>query len=127
MTPTVTNIGDRSQWEFYAGGHGSAARWVVGDVSKASPLLEFTNHTGCTTMTYFAAIKKFVITINTASNYPVMDGGDFDTWMLEIYLDIQNVYYAENAEFYTYSYDYAERSQVGGLPILPTLGLKAVF
>ena len=51
----------------------------------------------------------------------------FDTWMLEIYLDIQNVYYAENAEFYTYSYDYAERSQVGGLPILPTLGLKAVF
>ena len=84
MTPTVTNIGDRSQWEFYAGGHGSAARWVVGDVSKATPLLEFTNHTGCTTMTYFAAIKKFVITINTASNYPVMDGGDFDTWMLEV-------------------------------------------
>jgi hypothetical protein len=53
-------------------------------VSKATPLLEFTNHTGSTTMTYFAAIKKFVITINTASNYPVMDGGDFDTWMLEV-------------------------------------------
>jgi len=51
----------------------------------------------------------------------------FDTWILEIYLDIQNVYYAKNAEFYRYSYDYAERGVVGGLPILPTLGLKAVF
>jgi hypothetical protein len=84
VTPTVANIGDKTKWEFYAGGHGSAARWVSGDVSKATPLLEFTNHTGSTTMTYFAAIKKFVITINTASNYPVMDGGDFDTWMLEV-------------------------------------------
>ena len=34
-------------------------------------------------MTYFTGVKKHVITINTASNYPTMDGGDFDTWMLE--------------------------------------------
>ena len=51
VTPTVANIGDKSKWEFYAGGHGSAAKWVAGDVSKATPLVEFTNHTGCTTMT----------------------------------------------------------------------------
>ena len=84
VTPTVANIGDKTKWEFYAGGHGSAAKWVSGDVAQATPLVEFANHTGCTTMTFFPAIKKYVMTINTASNYPVMDGGDFDTWMLEV-------------------------------------------
>ena len=56
---------------------------MTGDVSKAAPLVEFTNHTGCTTITYFAGIKKYVMSINTASHYPTMDGGDFDTWFLE--------------------------------------------
>ena len=83
VTPTVGDIDDRTKWEFYAGGHGSAAQWVAGDVSQAKPLVEFTNHTGSTTMTYFAGIKKYVMTINTASHYPTMDGGNFDTWMLE--------------------------------------------
>jgi hypothetical protein len=79
----LSDIGDKTKWEFYAGGHGSAAKWVTGEVSQAKPLIEFTNHTGGTTMTYFAGIKKYVMTINTASNYPAMDGGNFDTWMLE--------------------------------------------
>jgi len=83
VTPTVGDIDDGSKWEFYAGGHGAAAEWVAGDVSKAKPLVEFTNHTGCTTMTYFAGIKKYVMSINTASHYPTMDGGNFDTWFLE--------------------------------------------
>ena len=83
VTPTVENVDDRSKWEFYAGGHGSAAKWVAGDVTKATPLVEFTNHTGCTTMTYFPAIKKYIMSINTASHYPTMDGGNFDTWFLE--------------------------------------------
>jgi len=83
VTPTVGNIDDRTKWEFYAGGHGSAAKWVAGDVSKATPLVEFTNHTGCTTMTYFAGIKKYIMSINTASHYPTMDNGNFDTYFLE--------------------------------------------
>ena len=82
-TATVGNIDDKTKWEFYAGGHGKAAKWVAGDVSKATPLVEFTNHTGSTTMTYFTGIKKYVMTICTASDYPTMDGGDFDTWFLE--------------------------------------------
>merc|ERR1712194_88395 len=44
---------------------------------------EWTNHTGSTTMTYFSGIQKYVLSIQTASNYPVMDGGDFDTYYLE--------------------------------------------
>jgi TonB family protein len=51
----------------------------------------------------------------------------FDVWMLEVYLDIQNAYYAENAEFYRYNFDYSQRTAVGAIPILPTLGIKAVF
>ena len=37
VAPTVATIGDGTQWEFYAGGHGAAAVWVPGDVSKAKP------------------------------------------------------------------------------------------
>ena len=46
VTPTVANIGDKTKWEFYAGGHGKLAKWVTGDVSAAKPLVEFANHTG---------------------------------------------------------------------------------
>jgi len=83
VTPTVANIDDKSKWEYYAGGHGADAKWVAGDVAKATPLLEWTNHTGSTTMTYFAGIKKYIVTISTASVYPVMDNGHFDTYFLE--------------------------------------------
>jgi len=83
VAPTVAAINDKSQWEFYAGGHGAAAKWVAGDVRQATPLVEFTNHTGGTTMTYFPGLKKYVITICSAHDYPKMDGGHFDTWILE--------------------------------------------
>ncbi len=51
----------------------------------------------------------------------------FETWILEVYLDIQNVYYAENAEFLRYKYDFSEREIIPGLPILPTVGFRLVF
>jgi hypothetical protein len=83
VAPTVTAINDRSQWEFYAGGNGKAAKWVRGDVTKAAPLVEYVNHTGSATMTYFAGISKYIITICTTSRYPILDGGHFDTYFLE--------------------------------------------
>jgi len=51
----------------------------------------------------------------------------FDTWMLEAYLDIQNVYNATNPEVQRYSFDYSIQSAGLSVPILPTLGLRAVF
>ena len=51
VTPTVAAIDDGAAWEFYAGGHGAAATWVPG-VSKAKPLVEWTNHTGDAAVTY---------------------------------------------------------------------------
>ena len=58
VTPTVAAIADKSQWEFYAGGHGTDAKCVQGDLSQAKPLVDWKNHTGVVTMTYFAPIKK---------------------------------------------------------------------
>jgi len=52
----------------------------------------------------------------------------FNSWLLDFYLDIQNVnYFIYNSpEFYVYNYDDSERDVVGGI-ILPTFGIKASF
>ena len=72
VNPTVQDIADRTKWEFYGGGSGDSATWITGDVSKAQPLVTWNNHTGTTTMTYFPALKKYILTISTASYYPSM-------------------------------------------------------
>jgi len=46
------------QWEFYAGGVGGSAKWVVGDVGAAVPLVAWKNHTGVVTMTYMQPLRK---------------------------------------------------------------------
>ncbi len=43
---------------------------------------------------------------------------------LGIYLDLQNVYAAQNAEGFTYSYDYSAREATSGSPFFPNLGLR---
>lgn len=43
---------------------------------------------------------------------------------LGVYLDVQNVYAAENAEGFTYSYDYREREAASGSPFFPNLGVR---
>jgi len=52
---------------------------------------------------------------------------DFETSELEIYLDVQNATYRENAEEIAYSPDYTEQRYVLGLPILPVLGARWEF
>eukprot|EP00051_Salpingoeca_urceolata_P017548 m.240201 g.240201 ORF g.240201 m.240201 type:complete len:619 (+) comp18986_c1_seq11:169-2025(+) len=80
--PTPSAISDRAQWEFYAGGHGSGAQWVKGNVEAAKPLFVWNNHTGVVTMSYHEAINKFILVISTASFYPSMVK-QFDTYFLE--------------------------------------------
>jgi hypothetical protein len=43
---------------------------------------------------------------------------------LAAYLDVQNVYLAQNAEGYRYSFDYSKREAVSGLGLFPNLGLR---
>ena len=44
-----------------------------------------------------------------------------------VFLDIINVYSAQNSEGYTYEYDFSERGRVPGLPFLPTIGIRGVL
>jgi hypothetical protein len=48
----------------------------------------------------------------------------FTAWKLALYLDVQNVYNAENAEGVTYDYEFRNRDTIIGLPIIPNLGLR---
>jgi len=49
-------------------------------------------------------------------------------WLkLSVYLDVMNVYYHKNVEGMFYNYDYTEKGYWYGLPILPSIGLKAEY
>jgi hypothetical protein len=47
--------------------------------------------------------------------------------MLNLYLDVQNVYNARNVEGYNYAYNFQQRNSIGGLPIIPSLGMRLSF
>ncbi|MBI4508152.1 MAG: TonB-dependent receptor [Deltaproteobacteria bacterium] len=51
----------------------------------------------------------------------------YDTWMLTAYLDVQNAYNRLNPEGYFYSYDYRKRTELTGLPVIPSIGVKGEF
>jgi len=48
----------------------------------------------------------------------------FDTWQIGVYVDVINVYNAENAEATQYDYRFQHTAPVRGVPIVPTLGVK---
>jgi TonB family protein len=51
----------------------------------------------------------------------------FDAWRFSAYLDVQNVYNAQNPEATVYDYRYKDSGPIRGLPILPVIGLKGRF
>lgn len=48
----------------------------------------------------------------------------FDTWRLNLYLEVLNVYNNGAQEGWQYNYDYSERGRLTGLPILPVFGIR---
>jgi outer membrane receptor protein involved in Fe transport len=48
----------------------------------------------------------------------------FDGWKLALYLDVQNVYNAANAEGVIYDFEYRKSMKISGLPIFPNLGIR---
>jgi hypothetical protein len=44
-----------------------------------------------------------------------------------VYIDVINVYNAQNGEAYQYEYDFSKRGKLPGLPFLPTLGVRGVL
>jgi TonB family protein len=51
----------------------------------------------------------------------------FAAWKLTTYLDVQNVYNRANAEGVTTNYNSTKSSNVTGIPLLPSLGVRAEF
>ena len=51
----------------------------------------------------------------------------FKAWQLSSYLDVQNIYNNQNAEAVGYNFNYTARQYVNGLPILPSIGIRADF
>lgn len=51
----------------------------------------------------------------------------FESWILSTYIDVQNVYYQENAIGWAYNKDYTQRQKVSLLPIMVFFGLKGDF
>jgi hypothetical protein len=49
----------------------------------------------------------------------------FNRWILDTYLDVQNVYNHKIPEGLTYNYDYSQSKPTGGLPVLTLFGLRA--
>jgi hypothetical protein len=54
---------------------------------------------------------------------------DFTLWRIRgsVFVDVINVYNAQNSEGYRYSFDFTQRGRLPGLPILPTIGVRAMF
>lgn len=51
----------------------------------------------------------------------------YDSWMLNAYLDIQNVYNQINVQNVEYNFDYSKEQAEQGLPIVPVFGLRGEF
>lgn len=51
----------------------------------------------------------------------------FETWSLGAYLDVQNLYNAENPEAVQFDYRFRDSANVRGVPIVPTLGVRGQF
>ena len=51
----------------------------------------------------------------------------FKRWILDAYLDIQNVYNYQATEFLLWNFNYTRSTTLNGLPIIPSIGLKGEF
>ncbi len=51
----------------------------------------------------------------------------FDRWLLNLYLDVQNVYNRQNPEGLQYNFDASQYTYSAGLPIIPSLGIRGEF
>ncbi len=79
VAPSIQNMNDATRYEFFAGhADGGADNWTS-DFAQIKPIAEWRDHAGCVTMTYNAALKKYLLCVtdggNTVSRY--------DTYLLE--------------------------------------------
>jgi hypothetical protein len=68
VAPSPENINDASKWEFYAGKDAAGNALWTNDFSQIKPLLEWNNNMGCVTVTYNAALKKYLMCVTDGGN-----------------------------------------------------------
>jgi len=51
----------------------------------------------------------------------------FNTWMIALYLDVQNVFNFDNEEALQWDYRFRQNSPITGIPFVPTLGVRGQF
>ncbi len=110
-------------WEF-----GGRFRYVTGN--PKNPL----NHSADV---YQAETNRFSATFGDPRSARVRDFNQldlrldkyftFERWTLDVYLDVQNVYNAQNVEASFYDYRFRKQYDVPGIPVLPVLGVKGSF
>lgn len=67
--------------------------------------------------------------LDTFTRLDIRIDRDFDIGPIRgsIYLDVQNVYNATNNEGVLFSFDYAQKANLPGLPILPAIGIRGIL
>jgi len=68
VEPSIENINDASQYEFYAGKDKQGNAIWSNDFKNIKPLLEWDNNMGCVTMTYNAPLKKYLMCVTDGGN-----------------------------------------------------------
>ena len=51
----------------------------------------------------------------------------FDTWSLDVYLDVTNVYANPRTLGFNYNFDFSERDAIEELPLVPAIGVRGAF
>ncbi len=80
VTPTLENINDVSKYEFFAGRDGDGKAIWANKFAQIKPLLEWNDRLGCVTVTYNAAIKKYLMCVTDGGASGM---GTYNTMILE--------------------------------------------
>ena len=63
VVPSIENINNPKAYEFYGGADANGKPVWTTDFSKIRPLIEWNNNCGCATVTYNAALKKYLMCV----------------------------------------------------------------
>lgn len=126
QTHILTAVGSlRLPWGFELG---ARFRYVTG--RPKSPLVHSADSFQADTYSYsatFGAVRSARVKDFHQLDVRLDKNFVFRDWTLDVYVDVQNVYNAQNVEGSIYDYRFRQEFDVPGVPILPVLGVKASF
>ncbi|HSN14543.1 MAG TPA: TonB-dependent receptor [Anaeromyxobacteraceae bacterium] len=107
--------------------------WIVGTRVRAvsgNPYTPFIGHFNDTDTTRYQCVASPDVLSRRVGPFFQADARVdkrwvFARWMFSMYVDVQNATQHENAEFRVPSYDCTQQVSIPGLPVFPSLGLRA--